>query len=284
LSDELLSSRTLTFANSTIAIDYSAGRAAELVAFLYGFLPVEEHLRPTVRFRLLAIAENSFQLFRDEVLLMDSKDEAVIVEYLLGQSCYQLAATSIGGLLLHAAAVSWHQQAIVFVGSSGSGKSTLIAWLLHQQFVYMTDELVFIPKHGQMIDAFTRPLNLKRPSRAILEELTSYSCMSEGVMQTPHLDLVSPALFQSEHPQQQSQLQLIVFPRYVANGSYSCTRLSPSQTGLRLLQHSVNARNLHQHGFDQAVDLARDVAAYEVTYRTFKELDAAVQQVKTMFA
>jgi len=280
LSDSTISSRLLTFANSCIAIDYSGGRAAELVDFLYGFLPKEQPGLPSVRLRLLSSAGNSLRLVQNQRLLAEGKEEAVIVEYLLGQSCYQLATTSKNGLLLHAAAVLWHQGCTIFVGASGVGKSTLTAWLLSQHFTYMTDELVFIPENSLEIDTFARPLNLKKRSRTVLHNVIDYGSLSEGIICTPHIDLVSPLIFQNKLPQHRGRLHLIIFPRYSSTSHYNCNKLSPAQTGLLLMKHLLNARNLPQHGFAQVVQIAKTIVAYEVSYSSFADLESAVQMLK----
>ncbi|MBX3014047.1 MAG: hypothetical protein KF832_21180 [Caldilineaceae bacterium] len=267
-----ISTQLLTFANSCIAIDYAGSRAAELITFLYGFFPKEQLGIPTVRFRLISTPGHSFQLYQDQILLATSKDEATIAEYLLGLSCYQLATMSGGGLLLHAAAVALHNQSIIFVGASGTGKSTLTAWLLSKGFTYLTDELVFIANDTVNVATLPRPLNLKKASRSILHKLINYND-SQKVMTTNSIDLVSPLLLQSKLPQYLGQLKMIVFPKYQVEGNCRYKQLSTAQTGFRLMQQLLNARNLAQHGFSQVVQLAKMVTAYEVQYTRFEELE-----------
>ncbi|MFN8459219.1 MAG: hypothetical protein U0401_31980 [Anaerolineae bacterium] len=106
---------------------------------------------------------------RGETLLYRGDYPAVAAELLLGDSCHHLADRSQGGLLLHAASLTWQDRGLLLPGTSGAGKTALTAWLLSQGFGYLTDELVFVPWGQNSVRALTRPLNLKRPARFLWE-------------------------------------------------------------------------------------------------------------------
>ncbi len=158
--------RLITFGGSTVAVVYSGDQPAAIIDFLFRYLPPELNPRqPHVTFNLSpADAPGQLTLRRDEALIYTGDSPARAAELLQSQVCYHLADRSQGGLLFHAAALSWQGRGLLLPGATGAGKSTLTAWLLTQGFEYLTDELVFIPAGSEKLHAFTRPLNLKHPA------------------------------------------------------------------------------------------------------------------------
>ena len=43
------------------------------------------------------------------------------------------------------------------------------------------------------------------------------------------------------------------------------------------MQCLINARNLHEHGFPQVIELARSLPAYQLVYGDFSAVEAAIQ-------
>ena len=268
--------RLIHFAQSTIAIAYRGQRPTQIVDFLYHYLPQPKAGEPHATF-LLDVEENSLdlRLYHDGVALARSPASEEMAELLLGQSGHQLATTSRGGLLLHAAGVNIQGRGILLPGASGAGKSTLTTWFLSRGFRYLTDELVYIPEQTTTLQALTRPLNLKQTARSAWWHLCDYEAHSAFILTSLKADLVSPALFNDQPPLQESPLDLILFPHYQTDSPFVLEKLSPAQTGAALMQCLVNARNLPDHGFSEVAGIARTIPAYRLRYGHLAQLGAS---------
>jgi hypothetical protein len=62
-----------------------------------------------------------------------------------------------GGLLLHAAGISYQEQGYVFTGASGTGKSTIAQLFADQGALILSDERVILRQHDSMITVYGTP-------------------------------------------------------------------------------------------------------------------------------
>jgi hypothetical protein len=274
LSDSV-KTRWISFAGRTISIEYDT-QAAKVIEFLYQHVPADEQTEPHVNYRLLCDA-GRFSLYRGESLIFKGNSEAALAGQLLGDTGYHLADQSTAGLFFHAAGLAWQGKGLLIPGSSGAGKTTLTAWLLSRGFQYLSDEFVFIPHESTTMHAFTRPLNLKRPSRPVLQTVLDYEQCAADIISNDYADLVPPALLNNSEPGNTAPLALIIFPHYDPDNDFSWQPLSKAQTGLQLMQALINARNLSQHGFLEATRLAKIVSAVKICYRNFEEVGQRIE-------
>jgi hypothetical protein len=267
--------RIISFAGNSLALDYEGKAAAEIIDILYRHLPADPTFDPHLTYCLISGQSSpQLRLWREDVSLYHGQNRAVAAELLLGDSCYHLAAHSQNGLLFHAAALSWQGQGLILPGVSGSGKTTLTAWLLGQGFDYLTDELVFIPWQTNSIQTFTRPLNLKRPARTVLQNQIDWARHEGQLLSSDTADLVPPHLLTQTDPAGQANLGLVIFPRYRSDAPFELRPLSKAQTGLALMQNLINARNLPQHGFSEVARLTTHaISAYQLTYADFAQIE-----------
>jgi len=70
--------------------------------------------------------------------------------------------------LIHAGAVSWGDNALIFPGVSGRGKTTLCLGLLGQGFKLLSDELACLHRNNAGVAAFPRAARFDERSRALL--------------------------------------------------------------------------------------------------------------------
>jgi hypothetical protein len=258
-----MTTRLVSFANSTIAVTYQGDLPAQIVDFLYRHIPVIPNASsPTLTYHLRSDEPDLLTLQRGDTLLYRGHSAAAAAELLLGDSGQALAASSRGGLLFHAAGLFGSGRGLLLSGPTGCGKSTLAAWLLSQGLAYLSDELVFVASGSATLQGFTRPLNLKPPARSVLP-----AGLDAPIFSTPHADLVSPACTLNIAP-----LTQIIFPTYQPGGNFSLHPLSPARAGLALMQCLLNARNLPDHGFAEISRLARQVPAYQLDYGHFEQL------------
>ena len=272
--------RLISFAGSTLAIEFQGDQPAKIIDFLYGDIPPGQSSQAQVTFRLLPGDEpDRLRLFCNEALLPTSGVAAEVAEVLLGNSCYHLAGRSRGGLLFHAAGLAWQSHGLLLPGTMGAGKSTLTAWLLGRGFDYLTDELVFIPQESSLMQTFPRPLNLKRPSRAVLPKQLDFTQQISQVLSTTAADLVPPSVFNPQNRLSEPPLSLIIFPRYQTNAEFALQTLSKAQTGLELMQCLVNARNLPEHGFPEITRLSKAIPAYKLSYSSFEQIGDRIEGI-----
>ncbi len=275
--------RLISFAQSTVAIEYSSPIFRPILDFLYP-PPVDKPIPdPHVTFQLSHhMQPYSLEVSRGKSQLYHGDSLPTVAEILLGDSCYHLVDKSQNGLLFHAAGVEKNGQGILMPGSIGAGKSTLTAWLLTQGCNYLSDELTYIPTGSEIMHCFARPLNLKPPARPVLHPYVDISQPSDQILSSPAVDLVSPLLFKASSIFSQPPLSLIIFPHYQADSDFALRPLSKAQAGLALMQCLVNARNLSQHGFPEITSLVARVPAYQLQYTHFDQINDSIEQLLSL--
>ena len=275
----LFQRRVIAFAGSLVAIDYDGIPAAAIIDFLFEAAPpleVQLDREPQVTLSLQASAETAeLILYRDNLLLYRGNSPASCAELLLGETCHGLAFHSSGGLVFHAAALARQEHGVLLPGNSGSGKTTLAAWLTIHGFDYLTDELVWVPQDSSKLHSFTRPLNFKLAARSLWRSWQQAS--SPGVWSGPQGDLIAPTVFNSTNRVSTPQIDLIIFPSYAPNATFTLQQLPPAQAGLKLMQCLVNARNVPEYGLRTVAQLARQTPAYLLNYAGFEQLDTHLQ-------
>lgn len=270
--------RLISFAGSTVAIEYSGSRVASILDFLYRHVPSDRNIPPCVTYCITSGGEpGRLALYRGSTLIYDGDSEATLAELLLGDTCHHLAAGSRGGLLFHAAGLAWKGKGLILPGAVGAGKSTLAAWLLTRGFDYLTDELVFVPQGSDRIQTFTRPLNLKSPSRSVLQSQADFEGRSAHILSTSHGDLIPPTVLNPVNTLSEPPLRLIIFPLYRPDSDFTLRPLSRAQAGWTLMQCLVNARNLPDHGFPEITRLVKTAPAYKMTYADFGQIGERVE-------
>lgn len=279
-----LNFRRIVFAGSLLDIQYQGTPAERVLAFLFRDLAQPDSSRvfdPVAHFTYRLVTDPEIgvlRLYSGDELERECTSEADMALHLIGQVCYQLAYFSTGGLVMHAALVSWNGHGILLPGSTGKGKSTLAAWLLRCGYDYLTDELVFVPdEEVQKGCGLARPLNLKKAARPLLNDLFQVSSATSGVVSTASVDLVPHEVFGKGSVLSQIPICAVIFPSFQTNAVFELRRLSKAQAGLELMQCLINARNLPEHGFPNVIDLARSCAAYQMIYSDYSAVETAVQ-------
>jgi hypothetical protein len=261
-----------------VAIAYRGTRPTKIVNFLYRDTSTDDSIPPHATFRLVTGDDpDQLLLYREDALIYKGDCEATAAELLMSETCHQLADRSQGGLLFHAAALTWQGKGLLMPGKVRAGKTTLTAWLVTRGFNYLTDELVFVPHGSDTMQTFTRPLNLKKPSRGVLQRQFDFEEHAAHLLSSFLCDLVPPTLLKPTNVPRESLASLIIFPRYVPDGDFSLRPLSGAQTGLALMEYLVNARNLPEHGFPEIARLARTTPAYKMSYGNFDQIGERIE-------
>lgn len=268
--------RQVHFAGSTVALEWSGEAAAGVAAFLFsGFPPPPPGAAPPLAcYRLLpGVTPGSLVLTRDGVGVAQSGDAGVLAERWLGAVSHELASHSRGGMLLHAGALALPGSGGVALlpGGIGAGKTTLVLHLAGQGAGYRSDEMAFIPLGSTDAVPCLRPLNLKRGSFAAVGGIVDLT-PGRFILANPQGCLIDPTRIGSPGDASALPVRLLIFPHFEAGAPFSLAPLGKARAGLELMQCLVNARNLPEHGFPEAVRIAATVPAWSLRYSAFEQL------------
>jgi hypothetical protein len=283
VTEQRPASRILTFGGSTVRIEHSGRRSAEIVEFLFKRFPADPSaVAPAAVLRLLENAsDGSFTLSNRGAVCCVDRSAGVMASWLLHLTCMELAlGGGGGGLLRHAAAVACAGHSLLLPGATGSGKSTLAAFLTARGFQYQSDELVHVAAASTAIEGFTAPLKIKKPGLAALDG--HLPLLTGGPATLMGHDDVLVDLATSRCAAGPRPLSVIVFPRFRPRSRFQLKALSPSQTGLRLMAGILNAGALPDHGFRKAARMAGSTAAFEMTFANLGQIEARLERLRTL--
>jgi hypothetical protein len=275
-----LQNRALHFGDTSVLLQYAGERSARIIEFLYSRLARHGTAEPRVTFHIVpGVEADELSLYRGGRLLYDGASAGQLANQLMSDSLYHLADKCCGGMLIHAAAAARGGRVLLMPGTTGAGKTSLSVWLMQSGFDYLTDELVYIGEGSISAQGFTRPLNVKTRARDAVGQLFDFEANRDAVLNCEQAVLVPPESVGSVADVDTMPLGAILFPRFEANAELALRRLSPAQTGLRLMSCLINARNLAGHGFPEATRIARLVPAHELIYGDYEQLDAAISEL-----
>ncbi len=275
-----MTSRRISFGNASVGLQSDDARAQSLLDFLFRFTSSDATRLPYTTFRIATDAgSGKFVVYRDGTLIREDASEADLAEYLLGEVTFRLLDKSCDGTTLHAGALAWRDKGVLLPGAIGAGKTTLTAWLVRQGLDYLTDEMVWIPTGADVLYAFTRPLNVKKTARPIMQTFFDFETNATQVLHSAEVDLILPTALRPGNVLSTPSLGLILFPNYQPETVPQLERMSPAQTGLALAAALLNVGNLSDQGFPQIARLARLAPAYRVRYSHFPQIE---KQLKTL--
>ncbi|GJL81602.1 MAG: hypothetical protein DHS20C01_12360 [marine bacterium B5-7] len=273
--------KTIRFGGSVVGIHGTGSQSINLLEFLFGevFSPFCENYQ-TQLFLEYREKSGSYHCFHEENPLYVGESEGNVARRLMDSTIYHVADTSVGGLMLHAAALEYDNKIILIPGKSGAGKSTLTSWLTCNGFRYLTDELVFIPTDTTRLEAFTRPINIKTRGLPVIQSFLDPDKHEKKIVRGGFATLIPHSLLNPEPANRNARLAAILFPRYEADYGFELAPMSQADGGMRLMEMLINARNLDGHGFNQTTRLAKSVPAYSLRYSGFEDV---AEQLTTMF-
>ena len=267
----------VSFAGQSLAIKYHSSVAA-LIEFLYQDANVDPAATPDVTLTIdtdgdqLTLRHGTQHLYR-------GSDESELATTLIQQTIYHLIDKNKDGMALHAAALSKNGKGIILPGASGRGKTTLSTWLATRGYNYLTDEYVFIKENTNIIQAFSRPPNVKVKGIDALDSYFDFSAHEDKTIRSSQVAMIPPRLLNPNNTKEEAVASLIVFPNYKEGSEFELEKLSKARAGLTLMECLVNARNLNGHGFSEATRLVRDTPAYLLTYSSIDQLSGRLQEI-----
>lgn len=270
----------VSFAGNSVAIDYAGKDQRDLLDYLFGDLDKRGTDEPLSRMRLSrAGASGSIRLEQDGSRIYSGNNRAALARTLVEKALYTLVDRDHSGLAIHAAAVSAGPTGVLIPGQSGAGKSTLAAWLASRGYGYLTDELVHIPLDTNTIEAFTRPVNLKRNGCGIPEGELGITGEDHRVLSNKQVYIVPHRLFNPSHEKLEPEISVILFPRLVSTPDHRLEPLTKGQAALKLVECLVNGRNITHHGMDQISRIIREIPTFTLHYSGFETLSDLVSGI-----
>jgi hypothetical protein len=262
--------RDVSFAGSTVRVEYDGAEAARVIEFVFARLVAADGAPPHVTLTLRAGPPGGeYTLHDGDAQPYRGNSAGAVGRALLERLLYHLSDRSRDGLVIHAAAVSRGDECLLLPGGTGYGKTTLAAWLAGRGFHYLTDELVYIPSGSLDIVPFTRPLNIRNEALPVLG-LSRPETDSPHVLAGPNITLLWPA--DAPAPPARPRLAELVFPRYRKGAAFEAVALSKAEAGLGVMACLINARNLDGHGFAEVTRVVREAPAVRVRYGDFGQL------------
>lgn len=186
-----------------------------------------------------------------------------------------IAAHSNNYVILHAAVVEKHGQAIIFPGEPGAGKSTLCAALVMHGWRLLSDEMAVIDFESQRLIAIPRPISLKNESINVIQRR-----FPQAIFGPVAKDTTKGTVAHIKAPQQSITADMqqaipawIVIPNYQANAESDLKSQPTADMFIHLVKNAFNYSILGEAAFDLISDIVTQCQCYQLTY---SNLDDAI--------
>lgn len=176
-------------------------------------------------------------------------------------------------LMVHAATIERNGQAAILPGPPGSGKSTLTAFLVHNGWRLLSDELALLSLGEGRLTALARPISLKNDSIDIIERVVPGAQLSPRAEDTAKgtVALLRAPSESVARVAETARPAWVVFPRFKRGAAASLTPRSKADT---LIEVGRNAFNYSIHGklgFEVLSRLIDECACYDFAYSDLEE-------------
>lgn len=267
---------TVGLCSQFVTIKSFGSQARHIVHFLCRDLHKGEAAGSRATYDLMAVGPRPmFSLWQGDRQLYFGTSRYDLAYALMNEIVYHCIADNTSGHAIHAAALGSAAGGVLLPGTSGSGKSTLTSLLVSRGCNYLTDELVLLQGREGRMQGLTRPLSIKAGSLPVVAAFCRYSqgeviAGTNGCM-LPHrlLNTWSPVT---------PAVALILLPKYEPGTATRMQTLSPAQACAKLIECSVNARNIPGHGISDLAELTRKTPACRLTYSSFSGLHKLLVQ------
>ncbi|MEQ9395849.1 HprK-related kinase A [Haliea sp.] len=169
-------------------------------------------------------------------------------------------------LIVHAAVVEKHGQALILPGAPGAGKSTLCALLTTRGgWRLLSDELALIDLASGLLHPNPRPVSLKNASIGIVQRTVAEAVLSPAVADTlkgtvAHLRPPPDSIARVDEP---AAPALIVFPRFIEGAQAKLAPLPRGDAFMRMADNAFNYSILGAAAFRALAALVDQSRCYE---------------------
>jgi HprK-related kinase A len=184
-------------------------------------------------------------------------------------------------LIIHAAVVERHGQALILSAPSGSGKSTLCAGLVQRGWRLLSDELALVRPQDGRLAPLPRPICLKNESIRLVRQFAPRAVLGPVCRATRKGTVahVRPPPDSVARAQETAPPAWVVFPRHRAGAAASLTPVPRGRAFLRLADYAFNYSLLGVKGFETLAGLIDASSCYDFCYG---DLEEAVALLKTL--
>ncbi len=181
-------------------------------------------------------------------------------------------------LLLHAAAASWGDRAVVLPAAAGAGKTTLAAGLVRRGCGYLTDELVILDPRTGDIEPFPKALSLKEGSFGLFPSLDPEPTGPEfdRVWYLDPEQLRPGSIVTTPMP-----VGWVILPRFEAGATTRVEQLTIGQTVLGMFENSLNIARHKEQGLDRLIGIAQEARGHRLVFGDLEEACDVVLELLT---
>lgn len=191
------------------------------------------------------------------------------LNWVISNHCHQY-------LILHAAVVEKNGKALILPGEPGSGKSTLCAFLVHNGWRLLSDELTIIDMSSLTVIPLCRPISLKNQSIDVIRSLVGRAVFGPLTHETSKgvVTHIKPPIDSIEKMDVTAKITWVIFPKYCA-GADTC--LSPRPKAESFLEIGKNAFNYSFHGVNGMKTLTSIISNTDIYDFEYSDLINAAQ-------
>jgi LicD family/Glycosyl transferase family 2 len=246
---------------------YPAGLQS-FIDLLFGSQTQNPPRRPAHTISVREVGSNRYSVRFDQRAVGEGYGIPELLDVLLEEVVRSLIFELDTAVALHGASIAWQGKSVLIPGPTGAGKTSLTGWFAAMDFEFLSDELVILPGGGRTTLSFPRPLLAKPGAEELLALLKGRArFVPTGANTLIGFDQPSP------HGNQVRQAGLMIFPNFVAGSPLEFVSVSPAQSGMKLMQCNLNARNLDDHGLRSLTAFARNVPALDLIYGGYEQLE-----------
>jgi HprK-related kinase A len=187
---------------------------------------------------------------------------------------WTIASNEVQHVIIHSAVLAKGNKAILFPAPPGSGKSTLTAYLAHNGWRLLSDEMALIIPHTKTVVPFVRPICLKNQSIEIAKKLFPDGKFSDVARDTHKGDVIhlSPPKLSWENKEINAELVAVVFPNYRANQTLQIYQLDKTQAFMQLVNNAFNYSVLRDVAFNTLTNVIEGVKTFEIFHSELQEV------------